>query len=199
MTEDSQNQLARDTVSSDQSNQEKPVRAAANKRIRRILRNMLLSMLVTAAAVMLTVQFVFPIMRIYGSSMSSTVIDGDIVIAHKTTALNRGDVCAFNYDGKILCKRVIGVADDVIDMDENGTVFLNGEVLDEPYLKGKNLGSCDVVFPVTVPENSYFVLGDNRRNSIDSRNMMIGCISEEQVVGRLLFCILPLPSFGAIK
>ncbi len=164
----------------------------------RILRNVLISLLIAAAVVVLIENYVFPVMRIYGSSMSATLVDGDIVIAHKTTELSRGDIIAFYYGSGILCKRVVGVAGDEITMDDSGTVYINGEELEEPYLKGKSLGECDVEFPITVPENSFFVLGDNRRASIDSRNTVIGCVSEEQVVGRILFCILPLPSFGRI-
>lgn len=165
----------------------------------KILRTVLITLVVTAAAVVLIVNFIFPVMRIYGSSMSSTLVDGDIVIALKTTKLKRGDICAFRYEDRILCKRVIGLEGDVIDIDKEGTVFINGEMLDEPYLKGKSLGDCNITFPFTVPADSYFVLGDNRRTSLDSRNTVIGCIPEEDVVGRLLFCIMPFPSFGKIE
>ena len=167
-------------------------------RVFRVVRKVFFALLVTAAAVTLIVSYAFPVMRIYGSSMSSTLVDGDIVIAKKTTALKQGDICAFYSGSRMLCKRVIGVGGDEITIDKEGTVFVNGEELDEPYLKGKSLGDSDVEYPVVVPQNSYFVLGDNRRTSIDSRNSVIGCISDEQVVGKLLFCILPLPSFGTI-
>ena len=162
------------------------------------LRNVCLVMLVVAAVLVLVVNFVFPVLRIYGSSMSATLVDGDIVVARKTTKLDYGDVCAFYGGSRILCKRVIGLAGDEINIDEEGNVFVNGEALDEPYLKGKSLGDCDVEFPLTVPENSYFVLGDNRRASVDSRNNIIGCVPREQVVGKLLFCFLPFPSMGKI-
>lgn len=164
-----------------------------------VLRTAVISMVTAAAVVVLVAYFFFPVMRIYGSSMSSTLVDGDIVISHRTTELEPGDICAFYSGSRILCKRVIGLEGDVIEIDEKGTVFVNGTELDEPYLKGKSLGDCNIEFPFTVPEDSYFVLGDNRRESIDSRNTVIGCISKEQMVGRLLFCILPFPSFGKIK
>lgn len=165
----------------------------------KILRTVCSSLIVAAAAVVLIVHFVFPVMRIYGSSMSSTLVDGDIVIARKTTKLERGDICAFYYGNQILCKRVIGLAGDTIVIDPDGTVYVNGEELDEPYLKGRSRGECDIEFPYIVPDGYYFVLGDNRRVSIDSRHDEIGCIAEDQMVGKLVFCVLPLPSFGTIK
>lgn len=165
----------------------------------KILRNVCAWLIVAAAAVVLIVHFAFPVMRIYGSSMSSTLVDGDIVIAHKTTELDRGDICAFYYGSQILCKRVIGLGGDVIEISAEGTVYVNGEELEEPYLKGKSLGDCDIEFPFTVPEGSYFVLGDNRRVSIDSRHDEIGCIEKDQMLGELVFCVLPLPSFGNLS
>ncbi len=165
----------------------------------KMLRTVCATLIVAAAAVVLLVNFVFPVMRIYGSSMSATLVDGDIVVAHKTTKLGYGDVCAFYSGSRILCKRVIGLAGDEVNIDEDGTVYVNGKALEEPYLKGKSLGDCDVEFPLTVPENSYFVLGDNRRASVDSRNNIIGCVPREQVVGKLLFCLLPFPSMGKIQ
>lgn len=164
-----------------------------------VLRAVIASMVTAAAVVVLVVYFFFPVMRIYGSSMSSTLVDGDIVISQKTTELQPGDICAFYSGSRILCKRVIGLEGDVIEIDDKGTVFVNGAEIYEPYLKGRSLGECNIEFPFTVPEDSYFVLGDNRRESIDSRNTAIGCISKEQMVGRLLFCVLPFPSFGKIK
>lgn len=164
-----------------------------------IVRNVGITLLVTASVVVLVVYFAFPVVRIYGNSMSATLVDGDIVIAHRTTKLDRGDICAFSSGNRVLCKRVIGLEGDVVDIDKFGTVSVNGEELVEPYLKGKSLGECNIDFPYTVPEGCYFVLGDNRRVSIDSRHTVIGCVSEEQMVGKLEFCILPFPSFGKIK
>ena len=164
----------------------------------RIFCDVLASIMIAAATVVLITNYAYPVMKIYGSSMGTTVVDGDIVIAKKTTTLAYGDICAFNFGNRILCKRVIGLGGDVIEMDDEGTVFVNGEVLDEPYLNGKSVGDCNIEFPYTVPKDCYFVLGDNRRISLDSRNKVIGCVSEEQIVGRLVFCILPPPSFGKI-
>ncbi len=154
--------------------------------------------IVTAAVAALVNTYIFPVMRIFGSSMSSTLVDGDIVIMHKTDALERGDICGFYYGGRVLCKRVIGTPGDEIDIDSAGNVFVNGEHIAEPYIKNKMLGDSDVDFPCTVPEASYFVLGDNRRASVDSRNAVIGFVSEDQIAGKLLLCVWPLPSFGGV-
>lgn len=158
------------------------------------------SALVTAAAIIvLMINFAFPIMRVYGTSMSGSLADGDIVIAQKTTELAQGDICVFYFGGRMHCKRVIGLAGDVIEIDEEGTVTINGTELVESYLKNKSLGQCDIEFPYTVPNDAYFVLGDNRRSSIDSRSKVIGNVTEEQVVGRLIFCIYPFLNFGKIE
>lgn len=187
----------------DISAEESPPEAPPAKRKRsraplRIISRVCTALIITSAIVVLLANLAFPVVRIYGSSMSSTLIDGDIVISKKTTDLENGDVCAFNYGSRILCKRVIGIEGDVIEINDEGVVFVNGNELDEPYSKGRSLGSSDMEYPLTVPEDSYFVLGDNRRNSIDSRNSVVGCISKEQVVGKLIFCVLPFPSFGKI-
>lgn len=176
-----------------------PDTSTKRRRYLRVLRNVIVWLVVAAAVVTLVVNYVFPVMRIYGSSMSSTLVDGDIVIARKTTNLKHGDICAFYSGSRVLCKRVIGIGGDEIKIDKDGTVFVNGKTLDEPYLKSKSLGDSDVEYPLTVPKDSYFVLGDNRRTSVDSRNSVIGCVSSEQIVGKLLFCILPLPNFGMIE
>ena len=126
--------------------------------------------------------------------MSPTLFDGDIVIAVKKTQLERGDICIFSKDGNFLCKRVVGLGGDKISVDENGVVSVNGEQLDEPYINNKNLGKSTVEYPVTVPENSYFVMGDNRRTSIDSRSTVVGCVDARQVKGKLLLRILPTPA-----
>lgn len=156
-------------------------------------------MLIVAAVTAIVSTYFFPVMRIYGSSMSSTLVDGDIAVMHKTEKLKRGDICGFYYGGRVLCKRVIGVEGDKIDIDGEGTVFVNGKAVTEPYVKNKMLGDSDVDFPCTVPKDSYFVLGDNRRASVDSRNAVIGFVTEDQVAGKLLFCILPLSDLGTIK
>ncbi len=147
-----------------------------------------------AAVVLLLLTYVFSVMRIYGDSMSPALFDGDIVIARKTSSLERGDICIFSKDGNFLCKRVVGLGGDKISVDENGVVSVNGEKLDEPYLNNKNAGNSTAEYPVTVPENSYFVMGDNRSTSIDSRSNVVGCVDSRQVKGKLLMRILPTPA-----
>ncbi len=132
-------------------------------------------------------------MKIFGNSMSTTLFDGDVVLVRKSDTLKRGDICVFSLNGTTLCKRVVGVGGDEISIDENGSVYVNGTLLNEPYLSGKSLGTSTVEYPVTVPENSYFVLGDNRRTSIDSRSTAVGCVERSQIEGKILLRILPTP------
>lgn len=165
----------------------------SRKRLLKVLAAAAVSALITAVTVALLVLNVFPVIRIYGDSMSPALFDGDVVITRKTTSLERGDICIFSMNDRILCKRVIGVGGDKISLDENGVVYVNGTQLAEPYLSNVNLGSSTVEYPVTVPNGSYFVMGDNRRTSIDSRNTAVGCVSGEQVEGKLLLRVLPTP------
>ena len=148
----------------------------------------------TFAIVAVLLTCAFSVMRIYGDSMSPSLFDGDVVIAVKKNNLERGDICIFSKDGNFLCKRVVGLGGDKISVDENGVVSVNGEELPEPYLNTKNLGKSTVEYPVTVPENSYFVMGDNRRTSIDSRSTVVGFVDKRQVKGKLLIRILPTPA-----
>ena len=127
--------------------------------------------------------------------MEPTLNNGEIVVLVKTTKMDRGDLCGFSYNNKILIKRVIGLPGEVINIDAAGTVYVNGEALDEPYLTGKSLGECDIEFPFTVPENEYFLLGDHRESSIDSRSSVIGCVKLEQIVGKIFWKIWPLSEF----
>lgn len=159
----------------------------------RIFLTVLVSMSITAAIVTILVINFFPVFQIHGNSMASTLFDGDIVVTRKTNTLKKGDICMFSMNGTILCKRVVAVGGDEINIDRSGSVFVNGKLLNEPYLNGSSLGNSTVEYPVNVPKNSYFVIGDNRRTSIDSRNSSIGCISSSQIEGKVLFRILPIP------
>ena len=122
--------------------------------------------------------------------------NGDIVLLVKTTRLDRGDLCAFTWNNKLLVKRVIGLPGDWIEMDADGAVYLNGEKLDEPYVQQLALGECDLVFPYQVPAEQYFVIGDMRESSVDSRNTLIGCIQKDQIVGKVFFRIWPFKSIS---
>ena len=152
---------------------------------------------VTAAAVLVS-NLLLPILRIYGSSMMPTLMDGNIVAAVRNGSYERGDIIAFYYNNKILVKRVIGLPGEWVDIDGQGNVSIDSEPLDEPYLDEKVLGECDIELPYQVPDGRYFVMGDHRSASSDSRNSAVGCVLEEQIVGKLFFRIWPLDEFGTI-
>ena len=147
---------------------------------------------IVAAVAVLIATLVLPVLQIEGTSMEPTLVNGDIVLLTKTTKFGRGDLCGFTWNNKLLIKRVIGVPGDWIEIDTDGTVYLNGEKLDEPYAEHLAVGECDVTFPYQVPPEEYFVLGDMRESSIDSRNTLIGCIKKDQIVGKVFFRIWPL-------
>ena len=145
-----------------------------------------------AAVAALIATLVLPVLQIEGTSMEPTLVNGDIVLLTKTVSLGRGDICGFAWNNKILIKRVIGIPGDWIEIDTDGTVYLNGEKLDEPYADQIAFGECDLEFPFQVPQEQYFVLGDMRESSIDSRNTLVGCVENEQIIGRIFFRIWPL-------
>ena len=145
-----------------------------------------------AAVAALIATLVLPVLQIEGTSMEPTLVNGDIVLLTKTTTFGRGDICGFSWNNKILVKRVIGIPGDWIEIDTDGAVYLNGEKLDEPYAQQIAFGECDLEFPFQVPQEQYFVLGDMRESSIDSRNTLVGCVENEQIIGKVFFRIWPL-------
>ncbi len=161
-------------------------------RFRRTLRSTVALLTVVAAVAILVATLWLPFLRIYGTSMTPTLQDGEIVCCVKGSDFSTGDVVAFYYNNKILVKRVIGRSGDWINMDPEGNVYVNEQKLDEPYLTEKALGSGDITFPYQVPESTLFVLGDHRVTSVDSRHSTVGCVSQEQIVGRILLRIWPL-------
>lgn len=165
------------------------------RRFQRLLRSTINALVVVAAIAALIATLVLPVLQIAGTSMEPSLKDGDIVLLVKTDRLETGDLCAFYYSNKILIKRIIGTPGDYLWINPDGSVFLNGEELEEPYVTEKALGECDVEFPYQVPENNYFMMGDHRETSIDSRSSVIGCIAEDQIIGKILCKIWPLKEF----
>ena len=157
------------------------------------------TMLVVAAVAVLIANLWLPVFQVTGASMSPTLEEGQVLLANKGSSLDTGDIIAFYYNNKILVKRVIAVAGDWVYIAEDGTVYVNDIAIDEPYLTDKAFGNCNIEMPYQVPESQIFVMGDHRSVSLDSRNTTIGCISEEQILGMVYYCLWPLNSFGKIK
>ena len=164
-----------------------------------VLRSTIFTLVVVAAFAVLVATLWMPVLQIYGSSMTPTVDEGQIVVSVKDKELEHGDLVAFYIGNKLLIKRVIGCPSDQVIVDEDGTVFVNGTELNEPYISEKSLGECDLDFPYQVPEEQYFLMGDHRQTSIDSRTSLVGCIEKEQIVGRIIFRIWPLANFGTLN
>lgn len=164
----------------------------------RVLRNAVFSLVVVAAIAAIITTFALPILQISGSSMTDTLDDRDIVLALRTSDVQTTDVIAFYYNNKILVKRVIATAGQWVSIDSKGNVYVDGIALDEPYVSDLSLGECNIKMPYQVPEGRIFVMGDHRSVSIDSRSTTVGCVSDEQIVGKLVFCVWPLNRFGLV-
>ena len=167
-------------------------------RYRRVLKSTVYALVIVAAVAALIATLVLPVLQISGTSMEPTLSNGEIVVLVKTSNLKRGELCGFSYSNKILIKRVIGTPGDVLAIDAEGNVWVNGEMLDEPYVSEKSLGEFDIEFPYTVPENEYFLMGDHRETSIDSRNTVIGCVAKDQILGKLIFKVWPFSEISVI-
>lgn len=169
------------------------------KRVVRVLASTVGTLLTIAAIVVLLATFVFPTFKIYGDSMTPILQEGEIVVSLKSNTYSTGDIVAFYYNNKILVKRVICGSGEWFNMQRDGTVFVNGSKLDEPYVSEEGYGSCDLDLPYQVPDNQYFVMGDQRMSSVDSRMEQVGCVPEERIVGKIALRVWPLFSFGPIE
>lgn len=169
------------------------------RRYSAILRSTVYALIIVAAVAILAATLWLSVLQLYGSSMAPTAQEGDIVLSVKTSDFETGDIVAFYYNNKIVLRRVIGEAGDVIDIDENGTVYLNSAELEEPYLTEKALGACNIELPYEVPEGRLFVLGDSRAEAIDSRNTAVGCVSQEQIIGKVIFRVWPFERIGPVE
>ena len=168
-------------------------------RYKKILKSTVYALVIVAAVSVLVAPLVLPVLQISGTSMEPTLNNGEIVVLVKTSKLDRGDVCGFYYSNKILIKRVIGLPGDVVVIDNDGNVYVNGEMLIEPYLTEKMLGDCDLEFPYTVPEMTYFVLGDQRSSSVDSRSSVVGTIAQEDIIGKVFVRVWPFSDIGFVQ
>ena len=173
-------------------------RVKYKRRYRSVLQSTVFSLITVAAVAVLVATLWLPVLQIYGSSMSPTLQDGEIIFSVKTTDLEPGDIVAFYYNNKILVKRVICGPGDWFDIDENGVVYVNEEELDEPYLAEKALGDTDIELPYQVPDGRVFVMGDHRATSVDSRNTAVGCVAQEQIVGKIIFRVWPFERLGSL-
>lgn len=174
-------------------------RVRYNEKYGMVLRSTVSILIVVAAVSILVATLVLPILRIYGLSMTPTLQEGEIVVSIKGTPRNRGDMIAFYYNNKVLVKRVIAFPGEWVDIDDTGYVTVDGKELDESYLAEHALGDTNITLPYQVPDGKYFVMGDHRSTSMDSRNTVVGCVTEEQIVGRIVFRIWPFQKIGKIK
>lgn len=173
-------------------------RLQGQRRYRKVLRSTVYALVVVAAAAVLAATLVFPVLQVSGESMEPTLENQDVILLLKTDQLQTGELVSFSWQNKLLIKRIIGGPGDVVDIDANGVVSVNGMQLDEPYVDELARGECDITFPYQVPENRYFVLGDHRSVSVDSRSSSIGCIEKSQIVGRVFMRVWPLNSLSVM-
>ena len=174
-------------------------RVRYKSRYRSVLRSTIYSLITVAAIAVLVATLWLPVLQVYGNSMTPTLQNGEIIFTVKMSEFEQGDIISFYYNNKILIKRVIARSGEWVNMDADGNVYVNETLLDEPYLDEKAFGDCNIELPYQVPEGRVFVMGDHRSTSVDSRNSAVGCVAQEQIVGKILFRIWPLEKFGWVK
>ncbi len=174
-------------------------RVRYKRRYRSVLRSTVYTLITVAAIAILVATLWLPVLQIYGNSMTPTLQDGEIIFTVKTADFEPGDIVAFYYNNKILIKRVICGPGDWVNIDDDGTVYINEVVLEEPYVEEKALGDCNIYLPYQVPDGKFFVMGDHRSTSVDSRNTAVGCVAQEQIVGKVMFRIWPFERIGLVE
>ena len=174
-------------------------RERSKKDNNRLVRNTVFALITVAAIAVLVATLFLPILQIYGTSMSPTLSEGEIVVSVKGATFERGDIISFYYNNKILVKRAIAFEGEYVNIDNEGKVYVNNRLIDEPYLTERSLGECDIKLPYQVPAGKIFVLGDHRSISVDSRSSVLGCVSEEQIVGKIAFRLWPVNRLGEIR
>lgn len=173
-------------------------RVKYKKRYRSVVKSTVYTLVVVAAVAVLVATIWLPVLQIYGTSMLPTLDDGEIVVSVKGSDFEAGDLVCFYLGNKILVKRYIAGPGQWVNIDEEGNVYVNGQLLDEPYVSDKSLGDCNIELPYQVPDNRIFVLGDHRESSVDSRNTAVGCVSDEQIVGKIVFRVWPFNAIGPL-
>jgi len=168
-------------------------------RYRAVFLSTVSTLVVVAAIAVLVATLWMPVLQIYGNSMTPTLTEGQIVISLKDSDFQQGDLIAFYLGNKLLVKRVIASPGDWVEIKNDGTVFRNGVQLEEPYVSELALGQCDLEFPYQIPDERYFLLGDHRETSVDSRSSVVGCVAEEQIVGKIVYCVWPLSKMGKVE
>lgn len=174
-------------------------RVKYKRRYRSVLRSTIYALITVAAVAVLVATLWMPVLQIYGASMTPTLEAGEIILSLKTGEFQAGDIIAFYYNNKILVKRVIAGPGEWVNIQEDGSVYVNDVLLNEPYISEKAFGECDIELPYQVPDERYFVMGDHRATSVDSRSTTVGCVAQEYIVGRIAFRVWPISAFGKVQ